>query len=780
MVESLHFDIQITGQKSHCVLAGPRPSQCYVLIRQSDSPLSAPVLGRPLGARRTGRGRSPPRDLPGPPPAVAGGPQQPGEPPREITPASAASPGPDAPGPQSQSLSRSYGIRFADFPYPRCSIGQSCSPRRPAAVMGTSRRGRLVILPPADFRGRPGRAGPGCRRRALPASRPLSPGEPVPGRAGPLRRKENSSRGLGRRLRARPRRRPRCPRPGAGILDRLPFRRAGRVSSRKAPALSLAGLPCGSGSAHPRATAVRAEPFPLRPSGIPPEYLLLPPRSAPGAARPGLAAPGFAARPPRPPTPPGLGRPAAGGGVWAGRLSAIHFRGRHIRQVGCYTVLGGFRLPWPPPCCQDVPTPFVVSRERPLRRLNPAFGSSRIASSAYQKRPTSAGAFEGPRPPGRRGLLTHSEFENGWRLRKRPRVPNHSLYLINCEAFLSPGAAILRETSAETSYQTVRLVFRPHARVRRSICTSEPLRASTRVSPGFALRRHSSPSFGSERPRSCSGPSARLGTGRRCAPPKGSHLRSPSLRVGASGAPVHSRGRSTPWSVFQDGPPATVEPASWPPRRWRPRRRDPRPAEPGRREPGSVRAPPRRGDHVPPVLLPGRGPALARTARVAACGPPGWGGVRGAAPRRPSSGRGRFPPGNFTCCLTLFPGCFSSFDHSTCALSVSGRYLALEGIYLPLWAALPSYPTRRGTRPPAAVRARGARPHGLSPSMAPRSRGLGRRASRSPARGGRRLPLQAATRAPRVMGGAGLQIWAVAASLAATGAIPVGFFSSAY
>ena len=33
---------------------------------------------------------------------------------------------------------------------------------------------------------------------------------------------------------------------------------------------------------------------------------------------------------------------------------------------------------------------------------------------------------------------------------------------------------------------------------------------------------------------------------------------------------------------------------------------------------------------------------------------------------------------------------------------------------------------------------------------------------------------------PRVMGGAGLQIWAVAASLAATGAIPVGFFSSAY
>ena len=143
----------------------------------------------------------------------------------------------------------------------------------------------------------------------------------------------------------------------------------------------------------------------------------------------------------------------------------------------------------------------------------------------------------------------------------------------------------------------------------------------------------------------------------------------------------------------------------------RPRRRGPRPAGPGRRNPGSVRAPPRRGGPRSPGP-----PARAR----AGAGPDGAGcgvrppmtGARRAAPRRPSSGRGRFPPGNFTCCLTLFPGCFSSFDHSTCALSVSGRYLALEGIYLPLWAALPSYPTRRGTRPPAAVRTRGARPHG--------------------------------------------------------------------
>ena len=44
----------------------------------------------------------------------------------------------------------------------------------------------------------------------------------------------------------------------------------------------------------------------------------------------------------------------------------------------------------------------------------------------------------------------------------------------------------------------VRLVFRRYTQIRRSICTSESLRASTSVSAGFALFRHSSPSFGSQ------------------------------------------------------------------------------------------------------------------------------------------------------------------------------------------------------------------------------------------------------------------------------------------
>ena len=56
----------------------------------------------------------------------------------------------------------------------------------------------------------------------------------------------------------------------------------------------------------------------------------------------------------------------------------------------------------------------------------------------------------------------------------------------------------------------VRLVFRPYTQVRRTICTSVSLRASTRVSPGFTLLRHSSPSFGSQ--RSCSCASSTLGT----------------------------------------------------------------------------------------------------------------------------------------------------------------------------------------------------------------------------------------------------------------------------
>ena len=71
----------------------------------------------------------------------------------------------------------------------------------------------------------------------------------------------------------------------------------------------------------------------------------------------------------------------------ARRSSAIHFQGRSIRQVSRYTLLSGCRLPWPPTCCLYRSTPFVGSDERRVGRLVSAFGSSRIASPAYQEWP---------------------------------------------------------------------------------------------------------------------------------------------------------------------------------------------------------------------------------------------------------------------------------------------------------------------------------------------------------------------------------------------------------
>ena len=52
----------------------------------------------------------------------------------------------------------------------------------------------------------------------------------------------------------------------------------------------------------------------------------------------------------------------------------------------------------------------------------------------------------------------------------------------------------------------VRLVFRRYRQVRQTICTSVLLRSSTRVSTGFNLLTHSSPSFGSQQVRSNSTP----------------------------------------------------------------------------------------------------------------------------------------------------------------------------------------------------------------------------------------------------------------------------------
>ena len=62
---------------------------------------------------------------------------------------------------------------------------------------------------------------------------------------------------------------------------------------------------------------------------------------------------------------------------------------------------------------------------------------------------------------------------------------------------------------------------------------------------------------------------------------------------------------------------------------------------------------------------------------------------------RRNTGFHRFPLNNFKYFLTLFSKFFSPFVHTTCSLSVSPRYLALDETYHPFYVALPSNATLR-------------------------------------------------------------------------------------
>ncbi|KAI5181725.1 hypothetical protein NEOKW01_1889, partial [Nematocida sp. AWRm80] len=119
--------------------------------------------------------------------------------------------------------------------------------------------------------------------------------------------------------------------------------------------------------------------------------------------------------------------------------------------------------------------PAVLTRARPSwlsparGPLFPPPGSSRFARAAYQRSPTRRAAV---RP---------------FAVRGRPRCSTS-----RC----ARAPAVLRDISAGTSYQAVRLVFRPYALLPGPICTSGPLRASAGASPAVALARRSSPPFG--------------------------------------------------------------------------------------------------------------------------------------------------------------------------------------------------------------------------------------------------------------------------------------------
>jgi hypothetical protein len=85
-----------------------------------------------------------------------------------------ARPRPDAPNPQSQSLSRSYGSGLPTSLIHIVLSTRGCSPWGPAAVMGTTRREDYSLA--RIFKGRRGRAGPG-RSAGL-----FQPPDPISGR----------------------------------------------------------------------------------------------------------------------------------------------------------------------------------------------------------------------------------------------------------------------------------------------------------------------------------------------------------------------------------------------------------------------------------------------------------------------------------------------------------------------------------------------------------------------------------------------------------------------
>ncbi|KAK8660402.1 hypothetical protein V6N13_051328 [Hibiscus sabdariffa] len=165
----------------------------------------------------------------------------------------------------------------------------------------------------------------------------------------------------------------------------------------------------------------------------------------------------------------------------------------------------------------------------------------------------------------------------------------------------------------------------------------------------------------------------------------------------------------TPWFVFQDGPdgePAgrRSEHAGAEARRdracWVPRSRR-------RRLHGSIKGPGLDRHHDPCRSTPR---ADRRT-----------GSRRSTSDRGASPAPIRFPLNNFKHSLTLFSKSFSSFPRGTVSLSVSLPYLALDGIYHPIRAALPNNLTRRQ----CLVVRQGPGMTGLLPSLVPFSRGLG-------------------------------------------------------
>ncbi|KAG9438597.1 hypothetical protein H6P81_021469 [Aristolochia fimbriata] len=231
LVEFLHFDIQSTGQKSHCAEHPQGPSQCFVLIKQPDSPCPHSVLSRLFDA-----GRPPKGPLPVPPRRAS------------LTTRLAAG---AARAVHRQPTGSGLG---PPCPAPEPILFPGCSPWRPDAVMSTTRRGMHSVL--RIFKGRRAHRTPRRRGGALSSRWTLPPAEPLPVVGRLLNRKDNSS-----------------PRPPPTPPDSLtlpptatpPFRNFNPIPFRGSRMHAyLTGFPRLLGSTNPCASAAHMEPFPLR------------------------------------------------------------------------------------------------------------------------------------------------------------------------------------------------------------------------------------------------------------------------------------------------------------------------------------------------------------------------------------------------------------------------------------------------------------------------------------------------------------------------------------
>ena len=259
--------------------------------------------------------------------------------------------------------------------------------------------------------------------------------------------------------------------------------------------------------------------------------------------------------------------------------------------------------------------------------------------------------------------------------------------------------------------------------MRRSICTSESRRASTRVSSGFTLFKHSSPSFGSHRTRSDSNRKRGRSTTH---PTSTSEGGSRLVHFHCASCSRRSRGLArTLDSLVRVSRRVRCGPRGWTPSESasgidRPHSSPRRgvanafvPAEAGSPFLGRRRGRARRG----------RSSADAATHRSTSDRADDSGDARVSSDGQ-RGGRMGLDPHGFTHCWTLFSKFFSSFPRGTCSLSVSRPYSSSLGWSLPpVLGCNPKQPdSRTATRRAAAVASR----MGLSPSPTLPSKRLGR------------------------------------------------------